>query len=263
MLLININIPPCFRSTNKQITNYNSNYSIAYNFSITARAAAAFRRTPPLNPIGPTGAGGSGANTGAGGSGAGGSGAACGQGTLILGSLPAVAGGAMVEGDFNRDGKLDLAGLGSLLLGKGDGTFTAAASFQVASGARALAAGDVNNDGKLDLLIANYLEYSASTSSVSVFLGKGDGTFAARKDYAAGDGAYALAVGDADGDGDLDIVTANNRAGTVSVFLGKGDGTFAARVDYAAGGGPRGPLMGTLTGTERRTSPSSTEPPAR
>ena len=68
----------------------------------------------------------------------------CGQGGFILGSLPAVPGAAMVQGDFNRDGKLDLAGVGSLLLGNGDGTFAAAPSFQVTSGARAVVAGDVN-----------------------------------------------------------------------------------------------------------------------
>ena len=68
----------------------------------------------------------------------------CGKDTLMLGSLPAVPGAVMVQGDFNRDGKLDLAGVGSLLLGNGDGTFVAAPSYQVASGARAVVAGDVN-----------------------------------------------------------------------------------------------------------------------
>ena len=97
-------------------------------------------------------------------------------------------------------------------------------------------------------MVANYLEYVASTSSVSVLLGKGDGTFAAKTDYPVGDGAYALALGDVDGDGDLDIVTANDQAGTVSVLLGKGDGTFAAKADYPTGSGPRAPMIGDFDG---------------
>jgi len=64
-----------------------------------------------------TGAGGSGAGgsgTGAGGvvnhdggvqAGAGGSNAVRGKDTLLFGGLPIVPGGAMAEGDFNRDGK--------------------------------------------------------------------------------------------------------------------------------------------------------------
>ncbi len=202
-----------------------------------------------------TGAGGSGAGSGDAGNrdggvqtGAGGGGAVCGKDTLILGSLPAVSGAGMVEGDFNRDGRLDLAGVGSLLLGNGDGTFAAAPSYQMTIGARAVVAGDVNKDGKLDLVVANYVEYVASTSSVSVLLGKGDGTFAAKTDYPVGDGAYALALGDVDGDGDLDIVTANDLAWTVSVLLGKGDGTFAAKKDYPTGNGPRAPMIGDFDG---------------
>jgi hypothetical protein len=189
-----------------------------------------------------------GVQTGAGGSGVDGGPVACWQGGFTLGSLAAVPGAAMAQGDFNRDGKLDVAGVGTLLLGNGDGTFAAAPNFTLASGARAVVAGDVNKDGKLDLVVANYVEYVASTSSVSVFLGNGDGTFAAKKDYPAGDGAYSVAIGDVDGDGDLDIVTANDLAGTLSVLLGKGDGTFAAKKDYTVGNGPRAPLIGDFNG---------------
>jgi hypothetical protein len=159
----------------------------------------------------------------------------------MLGSLPAVPGGVALEGDFNGDGKLDLAGAGSLLLGNGDGTFVAAPSFAMSTSVRALSAGDVNDDGKLDLVVA-------SSSLVSVFLGNGDGTFAAKVDYPAAAEAYSLALGDVDGDGDLDIVTANQQAGTVSVFLGQGNGTFAAKKDYPGGDSPRAVVLGDFDG---------------
>src|SRR4029077_1447129 len=79
----------------------------------------------------------------------------------------------LLFGDFNHDGKLDLAasdvGGVSILLGNGDGTFKAAIP-TAASNFTNLATGDFNHDGKLDLA-AN------SNGEIIVLLGKGDGTF--------------------------------------------------------------------------------------
>ena len=68
-------------------------------------------------------------------------------------------------------------------------------------------------------------------NTVSVLLGNGDGTFAAKADYATGAGPRSVAVGDFNGDGKLDLATANGMANSVSVLLGNGDGTFQAKVD--------------------------------
>src|SRR5262249_46546919 len=53
-----------------------------------------------------------------------------------------------------------------------------------------------------------------------------------------GSNPHAVIAAYLNGDSHLDVVTANNGAGTVSVFLGNGDGTFAPKVDYTVGSGP-------------------------
>jgi len=80
---------------------------------------------------------------------------------------------ALVAGDFNNDGKLDLAivnrpnsGYGSvtLLLGNGDGTFAQASGspYTVGHSPDAIAAADFNGDGKLDLAVANSIDGTVS-----------------------------------------------------------------------------------------------------
>ena len=63
-----------------------------------------------------------------------------------------------------------------------------------------LAVADLNGDGKLHLVVANQNCHNASgpclPGTVSVLLGKGDGTFEPRRDFAAGVGPNGLAVGD-------------------------------------------------------------------
>ncbi|MFZ0278993.1 MAG: FG-GAP-like repeat-containing protein [Candidatus Sulfotelmatobacter sp.] len=80
---------------------------------------------------------------------------------------------AIITGDFNNDGKLDLAvanfgdGTITLLLGNGDGTFTQAAGspYAVGHGPFGIAAADFNGDGKLDLASVNL-----SDGTVSILL---------------------------------------------------------------------------------------------
>jgi hypothetical protein len=63
----------------------------------------------------------------------------------------------LVAGDFNGDGKLDLAVINvldntiSILLGNGDGTFKTQTTVSTAAFPIGIVAGDFNGDGKLDL----------------------------------------------------------------------------------------------------------------
>lgn len=154
----------------------------------------------------------------------------------------------MTVGDFNRDGKPDVAVVNhhdhklSVLLGKGDATFRAAVGYpaaaQASSGPVALTTGDFNGDGKPDLAVA-----STEIDKVSVLLGRGDGTFRSAVDYPAGPGAGAypvsVAAGDFNGDGKLDLAVLNQNINAVSVLLGKGTGAFETPVDFAVGSNPQ------------------------
>jgi hypothetical protein len=169
---------------------------------------------------------------------------------------------SVAVGDFNRDGRLDLAvvNLGDsdvvILLGKGDGTFQAPQTYP-ANAPTSVAVGDFNGDGNLDLAVANIVT-NQGFGNVSVFLGKGDGTFQPATDFVIGSNPNTVALGDFNGDGKLDIAVANyggyGNAPSVSVLLGDGDGTFQPAVDYGTGAGAYGSsslAVGDLNGDGR------------
>ncbi len=164
---------------------------------------------------------------------------------------------SVAVGDFNGDGKPDLAAAGSdgawILLGKGDGTFQRAVEY--GGSGSSIVVGDFNRDGKLDLAVAPFGYDPYALDSVSILLGNGDGTFKPAANFKTGSVPYALAVGDFNADGRLDLAVANYGAsdkaggcwncytnGDVSVLLGNGDGTFQPAVNGSKshfGGGRR------------------------
>ena len=103
----------------------------------------------------------------------------------------------------------------------------------------AVAIGDLNGDGKPDLAIANsYFDADddeGQAGTVSIRLGRGDGTFKPRRDYSTGGGPHSVAIGDLNGDGKPDLATANFDEGSVSVLFNVGDGSFRSSHDYVTG----------------------------
>jgi hypothetical protein len=124
-----------------------------------------------------------------------------------------------------------------VLLGQGDGTFLPAQTFPAGSTPYSVAVGDFNGDAIPDLAVANSNALFVGTPSVSVLLGKGDGTFLPAKNFPAGNTPYSVAVGDFNGDGKLDLAVANAyTSNTVSMLLGNGDGTFQPALNFPGGG---------------------------
>ena len=107
-------------------------------------------------------------------------------------------------GDFNHDGKLDMAwldqGLHRLMtmFGLGICAFAARTDYPVPSEPRGLGAGDLSGDGLVDLVVAQ-------ANSTSFFLGKADGTFSTGPDLDI-DTKGQMFVVDVTGDGRADLV---------------------------------------------------------
>ncbi len=145
-----------------------------------------------------------------------------------VGPNPLPAYNTVVTGDFDHDGKQDVAIADStqvkLYRGQGNAQLTPfpVGSFALPSGALSLQTGDVNLDGDLDLVFTT----PAPTGFVGVMLGNGAGGFQLPPGLStfppinppAADGA-AVALGDFNGDGRTDVAAANRAGRKVGILL--------------------------------------------
>jgi len=154
----------------------------------------------------------------------------------------------LTAGDFNEDGKPDLAITANIrvyvFLGNGDGTFTPAAGSPVSVPSPPyddfgsphtgpIVTADFNHSGHLGLAVGEF-----QNEAVVALLGKGDGTFtpsSAAFANALGQPTSAVSPADFNADGNLDLAITNEFLGQSPVVLGSGKGAFTAAGNISAG----------------------------
>jgi len=173
---------------------------------------------------------------------------------------------ALATGDVNGDGAVDIVGANagtffgspdcqgtvSILMGNSDGTigdgrFVDRITCNLGDASWCFATlGDVDGDDVPDLVTA-----SRNDGTVSVQLGRRDGTFGSEQTYDVGAGPCFVALGDVNNDAMLDVVTANYADDTVSVLLQEVGGGFDDAGPYAVGNGPLSVALGDIDGNQR------------
>src|SRR5690348_5474658 len=150
---------------------------------------------------------------------------------------------AILAADFNGDGRIDLVMTNSInantitvVLGRGDGAFGPPQQFPAGTMPMGLVVADFNGDGKPDVAVANIagLVPGVAGMTVSVMLGKGDGTFGPPlQSRVLGERPFMLAASDFNQDGKIDLAVVNSATPDVTLLFGNGDGTFRLPVALA------------------------------
>ncbi|MBL7865248.1 MAG: VCBS repeat-containing protein, partial [Cyclobacteriaceae bacterium] len=139
-------------------------------------------------------------------------------------SFPGLAVDLVIK-DFNRDNRIDIAIPNNttqnlnIMLGNGDGTFTAGPVYTLGFGPQRASSGDFNSDGFDDLMITMF-------NGFNVLFGTGAGTFINMTNYPMGNYPVEVTTADFNNDGNLDAAINNGWDTNTNIFLGSATGTF-------------------------------------
>jgi len=147
---------------------------------------------------------------------------------------------SLVSEDVNGDHHADLVvalrnDKVKVFLGKGTGEFRLGPQYEYGDTPTSVALADLNEDGKWDLVVTNG---GAMSHGVSVWVGNGDGSFRAPKDYPAGKRSLGVSLADFNNDRHQDLLIINGENDSFTTLLGNGNATFQAGRDSGANAGP-------------------------
>jgi len=159
---------------------------------------------------------------------------------------------SMVSGDFNGDGKPDIAFVQNrshklvVAQNAGDGSLQLPVMRDTGSYPIAIAQGLFDDDLLPDLAVVHT---GGAQPGVTIYIGQGEGTFKPSSTTYRVENSYSVASGDLDGDGKTDLAAVNFNQNELSVWKGNGDGSFLPTPRYLLGGkGPSGLLIADLNG---------------
>ncbi len=143
------------------------------------------------------------------------------------------------SGVFTASGRIDMVVVSTarnqiaVMVNNGGGSFGAPIAQATGANPLSLVVGDFDKDGLTDVAVL-IQGNPVSQPLLSVFRGKGNGSFQVAQSANVGTAPRSIAAGDFNEDGILDVAVSEVTSGSVKIYLGNGDGTFQTPVLFSA-----------------------------